>query len=66
MHDDVIRSLKESRRFERMSSAKFSTTSTADWYELVFACDGDEQLAGEHVFAALPLAMTLARYPSLN
>ena len=46
MHD-VIRSLKESRRFERMSSAKFSTTSTADLYELVLACDGDEQLAGE-------------------
>jgi hypothetical protein len=46
MHD-VIRPLKESRRFERMSSAKFSTTSTADLYELVLACDGDEQLAGE-------------------
>jgi hypothetical protein len=35
MHDDdVVRSLKESRRFERMSSTKFSTTSTADWYSL--------------------------------
>jgi hypothetical protein len=55
MHDDVIRSLKESRRFERMSSTNFATTSTADWHELVLACDGDEQLARERVFAALPL-----------
>ena len=36
------------------------------WYELVLAGDGDEQLARERVFAALPLAIKLARYPSLN
>jgi hypothetical protein len=34
MHDDDVRSLKESRRFERMSSTTLSTTSTADWYSL--------------------------------
>jgi hypothetical protein len=35
-------------------------------YELVLAWDGDEQLARERAFAALPLGITLARYPSLN
>ena len=32
------------------------------WYGLVLAGDGDEQLARERVFAALPLAIKLARY----
>jgi hypothetical protein len=66
MHDDVIRSLKESRRLERMSSDEVRDHIDSRWYELLLACDGDEQLAREHVFAALPLAIKLARYPSLN
>ena len=53
MPDDVIRSLKESRRFERVSSDEVRDHIDSRWYELVLACDGDEQLAREHVFAAL-------------
>ena len=55
MHDDVIRSLKESRRFERMSSDEVRDHIDSRWYELVLACDGDEQLAGERVFAGYRL-----------
>jgi hypothetical protein len=32
----------------------------------VLAGDGDQQLARERVFAAIPPAIKLARYPSLN
>ena len=49
MPDYVIRSLKESRRFERMSSDEVRDHIDSRWYELVLACDGDEQLAREHV-----------------
>jgi hypothetical protein len=38
MHDDVIRSLKESRRFERVSSDEVRDHIDSRWYELVFAC----------------------------
>jgi hypothetical protein len=62
-HDNVIRSLKESRRFERMSSTKFSTTSTAAGTSL---CLPATETSSLQAFAALPLAIKLARYPSLN
>ncbi len=54
MHDDVTRSLKESRRFERMSSDDVRDHIDSRWYELVLACDEDEQLAAEHVFVGAP------------
>jgi hypothetical protein len=66
MHDDVIRSPKESRLFERTSSDEVRDQIDSRWYELVLACDGGEQLARERVFAALPLAIKVARYQSLN
>jgi hypothetical protein len=67
MHDDAIRSLKESRRFESAClQTTFADHIDSRWYELVLACDGDEQLVGEHVFAALPVAIKLARHPSLS
>jgi len=44
MPDDVIRSLKESRRFERMSSDEVRDHIDSRWYELVLACDGDSSL----------------------
>jgi hypothetical protein len=49
-----------------MSSDEVRDHTDSRWYELVLACDGDEQLARERVFAALPLAIKLARYPSLS
>jgi len=61
-----FRSLKESRRFERVSSDEVRDHIDSRWYELVLGCGGEEQLARERVFAALPLAITLARYQSLN
>jgi hypothetical protein len=40
MHDDVIRSLKESRRFESASDDVRDHIDSR-WYELVLACDGE-------------------------
>jgi hypothetical protein len=40
-----FRSLKESRRFERVSSDEVRDHIDSRWYELVLGCGGEEQLA---------------------
>jgi hypothetical protein len=66
MHDDVIRSLKESRRFKRMSLDEVRNTSTAGDTDLCLPATEKSSLYASVFLAALPLAIKLARYPSLN
>jgi hypothetical protein len=51
MHDDVIRSLKESRRFECMSLDEVRDHIDSQWYEFVPAGDG---MSGLHASVFSP------------
>ena len=67
MHDDVIRSLKESRRFESAClQTTFATTSTAAGTSLCLLATKMSSLQPSMYSLALPVAIKLARYSSLS